>query len=155
MFPKVYIRNAISSDISTIVEYNLALAKETENRQISEEVLKLGIVNALKRNDCHYFVAEVKGKVIGQTMITNEWSDWKNGVIWWLQSVYVTPEYRKKSVFKRIFQYVETLGKRDPLVKGLRLYVMKNNQLAQVVYRKLGIDDSSYIVYDKDVNVGL
>ena len=146
----VHIRRAKPSDIPTIIEYNLAHAKEIEGLQLNEDVLRLGVENALKRKECHYFVAESDGNVIGQTMITYEWSDWRNGVIWWLQSIYVKPDYRKQGVFKAIFHHIETLAKNDPQIKALRLYVMKNNQSGKSAYKKLGMNNSNYIVYDKE-----
>ena len=146
----VHIRRAKPSDIPTIIEYNLAHAKEIEGLQLNEDVLRLGVENALKRKECHYFVAESDGNVIGQTMITYEWSDWRNGVIWWLQSIYVKPDYIKQGVFKTIFHHIETLAKNDPQIKALRLYVMKNNQSGKRAYKKLGMNDSNYIVYDKE-----
>ena len=146
----VHIRRAKPSDIPTIIEYNLAHAKEIEGLQLNEDVLRLGVENALKRKECHYFVAESDGNVIGQTMITYEWSDWRNGVIWWLQSIYVKPDYRKQGVFKAIFHHIETLAKNDPQIKALRLYVMNNNQSGKSAYKKLGMNDSNYIVYDKE-----
>ena len=112
-------------------------AKEIEGLQLNEDVLRLGVENALKRKECRYFVAESDGEVIGQTMITYEWSDWRNGVIWWLQSIYVKPDYRKQGVFKAIFHHIETLAKNDPQIKALRLYVMKNNQSGKSAYKKL------------------
>ena len=138
----VHIRRAKPSDIPTIIEYNLAHAKEIEGLQLNEDVLQLGVENALKRKECHYFVAESDGNVIGQTMITYEWSDWRNGVIWWLQSIYVKPDYRKQGVFKAIFNHIETLAKNDPQIKALRLYVMKNNRSGRSTYKKLGMNDS-------------
>ena len=96
MHPDICIREAHTDDLSILVENNLALAKETESLNLDKDVLRKGIEQALSREECHYFVAVISGKVVGQTMITYEWSDWRNGVIWWIQSVYVFPEYRKQ-----------------------------------------------------------
>ena len=85
----IIIREACESDLSILIEYNRALAKETENLSLNTNVLQLDIQNALKLKNCHYFVAELDGNVVGQTMITSEWSDWRNAEMWWLQSVYV------------------------------------------------------------------
>ena len=92
MAPDILVRKADESDISTLIEYNRALADETENISLETGVLRLGIEKALDLKDCHYFVAELDGKIVGQTMITSEWSDWRNGVMWWMQSVYVHPD---------------------------------------------------------------
>jgi len=149
MAPGILVRKADESDISTLIEYNRALADETENISLETGVLRLGIEKALDLKDCHYFVAELDGKIVGQTMITSEWSDWRNGVMWWMQSVYVHPDYRKRGVFQSIFKYIETLAANDPEVKALRLYVMQDNHTGQSAYRNLGMKNSGYVVYEK------
>ncbi len=149
MAPDILVRQADESDISTLIEYNRALADETENISLETGVLRLGIEKALDLKDCHYFVAELDGKIVGQTMITSEWSDWRNGVMWWMQSVYVHPDYRKRGVFQSIFKYIETLAENDPEVKALRLYVMQDNHTGQSAYRNLGMKNSGYVVYEK------
>ena len=143
------IREAVKSDIPVIAEFNQALAKETENIQLNAETLASGISNALDRDECHYFIAELNGQVIGQTMITYEWSDWRNGIMWWFQSVYVQPEHRGKGIFRALFNHVEQLAKKHPDVKALRLYVMQNNLSGKDTYAALGMTDSGYIVYEK------
>ena len=145
----IKIREAVKPDIPVIAEFNQALAKETENIQLNAEILASGISNALDRDECHYFIAELNGQVIGQTMITYEWSDWRNGIMWWFQSVYVQPEHRGKGIFRALFNHVEELAKKNPDVKGLRLYVMQNNQSGKDTYAALGMTDSGYIVYEK------
>ena len=102
---RIIIRKACESDLLTLIEYNRALAKESENISLDTKILRLGIQRALELTDCHYFVAELDGNVIGQLMITSEWSDWRNGMMWWIQSVYVNPAFRKKGVFTHIFKY--------------------------------------------------
>ena len=150
MHPDICIREAHTDDLSILVENNLALAKETESLNLNKEVLRDGIKQALTREECYYFVAVVSGKVVGQTMITYEWSDWRNGVIWWIQSVYVFPEYRKQGVFRTLFKHIENLVRADPQVKALRLYVMQNNNTGQRIYHNLGMNDSGYIVFEKE-----
>ena len=82
-------------------------------------------------------------------MITSEWSDWRNGVIWWMQSVYVNPDYRKRGVFQNILKYIENLAEEIPEIKALRLYVIDKNQIARRAYRSLGMNNSGYLVYEK------
>ena len=149
MFPKIFVREADQLDVPTLVEYNLSLAYETENILLDKNVLRLGIKKALELNDCRYIVAELENKIVGQTMITSEWSDWRNGVIWWIQSVYVSPDYRKRGVFQNILNYIENLAKEIPEIKALRLYVMNENQIARRAYRSLGMNNSGYLVYEK------
>ncbi len=149
MTKDIFVREADISDLATLIEYNQALAKETENISLDKNILRLGIEKALKLDDCHYFVAEQDGKVVGQTMVTTEWSDWRNGVMWWMQSVYVHPDYRKRGVFQSIFRFIEYLAGKNPDVKALRLYVMHDNHIGKSSYQNLGMDDSGYIVYEK------
>ena len=146
----ITIREAYDSDLLTLIEYNRALAKETENLSLDTDVLRLGIKTALKLENCYYFVAEIeRGNVIGQTMITSEWSDWRNSEMWWIQSVYVHPDYRKQGVFRRIFMHIENISTKSHPVKSLRLYVMKNNLVGIETYKSLGMNNSGYLVYEK------
>ena len=149
MFPGIVVREAGQSDVSTLIEYNLSLANETESILLDKDILRLGIEKALELNDCRYLVAELNNKIVGQTMVTSEWSDWRNGVIWWMQSVYVNPDYRKRGVFQSILKHIENLAEKIPEVKALRLYVMDDNQIAQRVYQNLGMNNSNYLVYEK------
>jgi GNAT superfamily N-acetyltransferase len=146
----IKIREAVKSDIPVIAEFNQALAKETEDIQLNPETLASGIENALDRDECHYFIAKLNGQVIGQSMITYEWSDWRNGIMWWFQSVYVQPEHRRKGVFRAMFDHVEKLARNNPEVKTLRLYVMQNNLSGKKTYAALGMTDSGYVVYEKE-----
>ena len=109
----IIIREACESDLSSLVEYNLALARETENLDLNKDTLRLGIQNSFALQGCHYFAAETEGNVVGQTMITSEWSDWRNGTIWWMQSVYVHPDYRKRGVFHSIFKHIEIISSKN------------------------------------------
>ena len=150
MDPEINIREASTEDIAMLVQNNLALAKETETLHLNRDVLTKGVEQALTRKECHYFVAVIEGKIVGQTMITYEWSDWRNGVIWWIQSVYVLLEYRKQGVFRALFNHIENLARTHPQVKALRLYVLRNNNTGQRTYQSLGMNDSGYIVFEKE-----
>ena len=147
----IIIREACESDLPSLVEYNLALAKETENLDLNKDTLRLGIQNSFALQGCHYFVAETEGNVVGQTMITSEWSDWRNGTIWWMQSVYVHPSYRKQGVFSKIFKHIETIAKKKSTIQSLRLYVMQNNQAGLKTYQSVGMNSSGYLVYEKSL----
>ena len=149
MVGNILVREANDADVSILVEYNQALANETESIILNEDILRLGIKNALKLKDCRYLVAEVDNKIVGQSMITSEWSDWRNGVMWWIQSVYVNPEYRKRGIFKNILKYIESLGEKHPEVKALRLYVLQDNKAGIYAYESLGMKNSGYVVYEK------
>ena len=145
----IIIREACESDLLSLVKYNLALAMETENLDLNKDTLRVGIQNSFALQGCHYFVAETEGNVVGQTMITSEWSDWRNGTIWWMQSVYVHPNYRKQGIFNRIFKHIEAIAATNPAIQSLRLYVMKNNQAGLKTYQSVGMSNSGYLVYEK------
>ncbi len=147
---EIHIRKAHKKDLDILVQNNQSLAEETEDLHLDEAILRKGVLQALNKDECHYFVAVIAGKVVGQTMITHEWSDWRNGLIWWMQSVYVHPEYRKQGVFRTLFRHVEKLAKTHHQVKALRLYVMNDNNTGQHTYKSLGMNDSGYIVFEKE-----
>ena len=144
------IREAVKSDITILAKNNQALAYETENINLNLDIITSGVSNALNREDCHYFVAEINKMVVGQTLITYEWSDWRNGLIWWMQSVFVLFNFRKQGIYKKLFNHIENLARNNPKVKALRLYVVKNNQSGIKTYEALGMKDSGYIVYEKE-----
>ena len=146
------IRTAVTEDIPFLVRYNHSLAKETENLDLDPAVLTEGVTKVLNdRSLGQYFVADLNGEVLGQTLITYEWSDWRAGMLWWLQSVYVHPDHRSKGVFRAIYKHIEETAAQQPDVRGLRLYVKGNNQMGMKVYQKLAMEDSGYIVYEKEI----
>ena len=131
-------RLASASDAVLIAEFNAALAMETENLELDRERLQKG-TDALLADSSKgkYFLAETDGNVVGQLMITYEWSDWRNATFWWIQSVYVLPEYRNMESFAHFI----TMSNRCPNewdVCGLRLYVDTSNKRAQQTYKALG-----------------
>ncbi len=145
----IEIRPAVPADGEWIVEYNLRLAEETESKRLDREILRKG-VEALLHDPAkgRYFVAVHEGQVIGQLMHTREWSDWRNGDIWWLQSVYVAAPYRRKGVFRRLYQHLANEARATPGVVGLRLYVESENAAAQETYRCLGMSLPGYFVME-------
>ena len=149
MPPSLLIRPAHPADAPTIAAFNAAMALETEHKHLDPATLRAGVEHAIANPEvARYFVAEIANQVVGQLMITMEWSDWRNGVFWWIQSVYVHPDFRKRSVFKSLYQHVETSSRTNPTVCGLRLYVEKENTHAQAVYHRLGMKDAGYTVYE-------
>ena len=144
------IRPASELDLDLIIEYNARLAEETEGKTVDRDLLRSGVATLLADSTKgSYFLAEAEGKVIGQIMITFEWSDWRNGVFWWIQSVYVHSAFRQKGVFSRLFRHVESQARAVDNVCGLRLYVDKDNEQASAVYRKLGLDATRYEVMEQ------
>jgi len=149
------VRLARAEDAATIASFSAAMALETEGRRLDLDRLYDGTIALLESPDRGFFmVAELDQtnhrQLLGQLMITYEWSDWRNGVFWWIQSVYVDPAWRRRSVFRRMHETVMATAKASPNVCGVRLYVEESNGAAQVVYRKVGLTPSSYAIYETD-----
>ncbi len=147
----VSIRRAMLGDADVVVRFNLALAAESEQVALDPERLRRG-VEAVLRDPAKgfYTLAEAEAQVVGQMMVTFEWSDWRNATFWWLQSVYVRPEYRQRGVYRRIFEHVLDEARAQNDVCGVRLYVSKENRLAQQVYERLGLQEALYSMRELD-----
>lgn len=148
---KLTIREASSDDAVTIADFNSRMALETEGRLLDPALINPGVEAVL--NDPgkgRYWVAEVDRSVVGQLLVTYEWSDWRNGRLWWIQSVYVDSDFRRKGVFSTLYRHVESLARQDPEACGLRLYVEQGNDRAQQTYRKLGMVSPGYLVMEAD-----
>jgi ribosomal protein S18 acetylase RimI-like enzyme len=153
MSDSMQIRGATLADAEVIAEYNAAMALETEHKRLDLAVLRAGVEGAIGQPDsARYYLADVGGRVVGQLMVTFEWSDWRNGMFWWIQSVYVHPEFRSRGIFGALYRHVERLAG-DAGACGLRLYVEGDNAGAQAAYRRLGMTDSGYLVYEADWSV--
>lgn len=144
------IRPASAADAAAIVEFNCRLAAETEHKQLDRPTVVQGVAAALADpSRARYYVACRDGRPVGQLMHTWEWSDWRNGYFWWLQSVYVEPPERGRGVFRALFSHVRDLAASDPEVIGLRLYVEQENAAAQAVYARLGLGSTGYLVLEQ------
>lgn len=143
------IRAAREDDANVIAAYNNRIAEETEGKSLDPNVIEAG-VEALLDDPAkgRYWVAESDGVILGQLMVTYEWSDWRNGNIWWIQSVYVHADWRRKGVFRALYRHVESLAEADPQAIGLRLYVETNNKRAQRTYEALGMVQPNYLVME-------
>jgi GNAT superfamily N-acetyltransferase len=147
----IEIRAAAARDIEVIAANNAALALETEHRRLALETVRAGVAAALADpSRGRYFVAEAADRVVGQIMHSFEWSDWRNGCFWMIQSVYIAPEARGQGIFRRLFQHLRTIARAEPGVCGLRLNVERNNARAQQTYRACGMVDSGYFVMEED-----
>ena len=149
------VRPAGRDDVDSIVAFSAAMAMETEQRRLDQARLREGTQSLLSTPSFGFFrVAEVqiaeRPVLVGQLMITYEWSDWRNGVFWWIQSVYVDPNWRRRGVFRRMIEEVMASAKAAPEVCGVRLYVEQNNHAAQMIYQRLGLSPSGYKVYEQD-----
>lgn len=148
---EVSIRNARPDDVATIVEFNRLLALESEGKSLHPATLQRGVARALQATEhCRYFLAESTGRVVGQLMITYEWTDWRDGVFWWLQSVYVDRSGRGQGVFRALVEHVTAIARQTPDVRGLRLYVEQHNHAALAAYRRLGLNPSGHVLYEHD-----
>ena len=143
------IRRATPSDFAFIVESNIAMAQETEGLSLDEARVRAG-VGAVLANDSlgFYLVAEIDGNPAGQLMVTYEWSDWRNGLWWWIQSVYVRPEYRRRGVYTALHRHVAEAAQAAGGVCGIRLYVEQDNTTAQQVYESLDMYRTRYQMYE-------
>ena len=150
----IVIRLARKDDAPIIAEFNGSMAAETEGIRLERTRLVKGVEALLAdTNKGVYYVAEVDGRVVGQLMITYEWSDWRNAIFWWIQSVYVHPEFRGKGVFRKIYRHVESRAKTVGDVCGMRLYVEKGNERAHKTYESLGMKKSHYDMMDIDFDL--
>lgn len=152
MLQNIACRTAKVDDTSILVEFNRAMALETESKVLDPSVLWQGVAGLLENSDLgFYVVAEYDGGVVGALMVTTEWSDWRNGVFWWIQSVYVRPEFRRQGVYRRLYRFVQDMAAEDPRVCGFRLYVAQGNTAAQEAYRTLGMSPTHYCIFE-DLN---
>lgn len=140
------IRRATPADVGVLVAFNTAIAWETEHKRLRPEVLTAGVGAVLADpNRGFYTVAlDEAGEVVGQMMVTFEWSDWRNGWFWWIQSVYVRPDARRKGVFRALYGDIGRQAAADPGVIGLRLYVERENAHARATYAALGMTETTY-----------
>lgn len=149
------IRNAVPEDGAVIAEFNTLLARQTESRELDRGRVTAGVA-ALLADPAKglYHVAEHEGQIIGQLLITYEWSDWRNGWFWWIQSVFVQEAYRGRGVFRALFDHIDHEAAQRPDVCGLRLYVETDNEPARATYERNGLKLTSYHLYETDFSMG-
>ena len=144
------IRFAQKEDAPALVEFNQAMALETEGKRLDAQILTSGVEAVFDdEKKGFYVVAESENKIIGGLMITFEWSDWRNNWFWWIQSVYILPEGRGRKIYSRLYDFVKEKAREAGDVCGIRLYVEKENTHAQKVYEKVGMDASHYLMYEE------
>ena len=145
------IRTATPSDSQTIADFNAAMALETEHLTLDSDRVLAGVEALLDDSSKgFYLLAERDGQVTGQMMLTYEWSDWRNATFWWIQSVYVTPEHRRKGVYKALYSALKQMA--PDSVCGFRLYVEQDNEQAKSTYRNLGMDATHYQIFEQTKN---
>lgn len=147
----VSVRSAGSGDASLLIEFNLAMAMESEDKGLDRATLAAGVEHLIEHPlDGFYLVAELAGVPAGSLMVTYEWSDWRAGRFWWIQSVYVKPEYRRKGVYSALHQSVRERALSAPDTCGIRLYVERENAGAQATYASLGMSETAYRLYEEE-----
>ena len=144
----ILVREAQAADAEVMVRFNAAMAFETETLRLDEDCLRRGVLAVLADHaKGRYFLAEAESRIVGQTLVTYEWSDWRHGFWWWIQSVYVVPDYRRRGVFSALYRHVQSAAETQGAL-GLRLYVEEQNLPAQETYLNLGMRASHYRMFE-------
>ena len=150
MLNKLLVRIGEDKDAETLIESNMTMAWETERKKLSLSAVTKGVQTVLDDpRHGFYLVAEAENEVVGSLMVTFEWSDWRCGQFWCIQSVYVKPEFRQQGVFKRLYEYLKDKASQESNVCGFRLNVEQSNRIAQSAYGKLGMEATRYKVYEE------
>ena len=143
------IRLATPADAGALIEFNAAMALETEGKELLPDVIGAGVRSLLRNPAAGFYLLAEEDSAVGSLMITKEWSDWRNGTFWWIQSVYVRPQFRRQGVYKNLYRHVQELASKDPAVCGFRLYVERENERAQATYSALGMKQTHYLVFEE------
>ncbi len=137
------------ADTTIISDWNRAMAWETEKKQLAPETISRGVERLINKPEYgFYLIAEIGDDIAGTLMVTTEWSDWRDGLFWWIQSVYVAPHHRRKGVYRAMYNEVKSLAANHPDVCGYRLYVEKDNTVAQATYKQLGMHETDYLLFE-------
>ncbi|UCG46233.1 MAG: GNAT family N-acetyltransferase [Phycisphaerales bacterium] len=145
----IEIRQARVGDIERIVQLQMEMARETENLLLDRKKVTSGVTGVLSNpNRGQYWIAEERGDILGVLLTIPEWSDWRNGTVLWIHSLYVLPEARRRGIFKKLYTSLKDRVEKSPALVGLRLYVEKNNKSAQRIYEKLGMNKDHYELYE-------
>src|SRR4051812_12939534 len=148
--PPLQIRRAAAADAEAIAAFNIAMAHETEGKRLLPQVVGAGVRRLLAEPPLgFYLVAEAADEGVAALLVTTEWSDWRNGRFWWLQSVYVRPAWRRRGVFRALYAHVTEAAAREPDVCGFRLYVERENRAAQSTYAALGMHGTDYLLLEQ------
>lgn len=146
------VRVARAGDVPALVDFNQAMALETEGKHLDSEVLRHGVEAVFgDEGKGFYVVAEEAGRILGGLMITFEWSDWRSSWFWWIQSVYILPEARGRKIYSALYDFVKEMARIRGDVYGFRLYVEKENRHAQRVYEKVGMESCYYLMYEEKI----
>jgi ribosomal protein S18 acetylase RimI-like enzyme len=145
----IEIRPAQPDDAQLIVDFQLKMADETEGLKLNRETVSKGVLAVLQdKTKGQYYIAEQTGCTLGMLLTIPEWSDWRNGTVVWIHSLYIRPEHRRKGAYKKMYQYLKTKMQNSPDIVGLRLYVDSSNTTARRVYEQLGMHTGHYLLYE-------
>lgn len=146
----VTVRKASAGDANSLVEFNIAMAMETEQKTLNRSRIEPGVKAVFDHPEYgFYLVAESGDRIVGSLMVTSEWSDWRNSLFWWIQSVYVIPEFRRKGVYRTMYRAIKVMADEQEGVCGFRLYVEKENIRAQKTYATLGMEETHYKMFEE------
>ena len=144
------IRRALAQDAAELAEFNRNMARETEGVELIPEVIAAGVRGMIDNPERgFYLVVELDNGIQASLMVTFEWSDWRNGMFWWIQSVYVRPEYRRQGLYRELYTHVKELAEQQDAICGFRLYVERDNEVAQRSYRRLGMRETDYKIFEE------
>lgn len=144
------IRRAMPQDAAELTEFNINMARETEGVELVPEVIGAGVRAMIGNPQMgFYLVVELDNGIQASLMVTSEWSDWRNGMFWWIQSVYVRPQYRRQGLYRELYARVKELAEQEPSVCGFRLYVERDNRNAQVTYQSLNMVETEYRIFEE------
>ncbi|MEA2041184.1 MAG: GNAT family N-acetyltransferase [Bacteroidota bacterium] len=145
----IKIRQAKFIETQTIVDFQLQMAKETEALELDPAIVQKGVESVFNNPGLgQYFVVIIDNQMVASLMITYEWSDWRNSVVWWIQSVFVQPGFRKQGLFRKMYHHIKNLSENDPNIAGLRLYVDLTNENARKVYTAIGMNGNHYQLFE-------
>lgn len=146
------IRKGQISDLNALVEFNQAMANETEGLQLNGDILTKGVKTLIEQPEKgFYLVAEIDGEIAGSLMVTFEWSDWRAKDYYWIQSVYIRPQNRRQGIYGKLYNEVKTIAKNNGGAASFRLYVEQENTNAQKTYTALGMEKSYYLMFEEKV----
>ena len=144
------IRKATAVDAAAISRFNQAMALETEGKSLLPELVDAGVQRLIAQPSLGFYVVASEGQeIVACLLVTHEWSDWRNGLFWWIQSVFVQQGWRRQGVYSSLYEHVQELAAADPQVCGFRLYVEKDNLVAQQAYAALGMAATDYLIYEE------
>ena len=147
-----HIRRATLNDAQALADFNQNMAWETESIRLIPSVILAGVTQMISDDSLGFYLVVESiehSEIVASLMITKEWSDWRNGVFWWIQSVYVKPNWRRKGIYRALYQEVKSMAENEQSVCGFRLYVEHENTIAQSVYRSLGMQETHYQMYEE------